>query len=634
MYPLSRATVSAALAMLPTLLSADIMWNNNAYVKNESALFTHAGSHHAAGNFAKFENTFHLFLNADINEQLSAHGDFKVIYDGAGVNEDYKGHHPYSQHDYVRELYLDYNLDKTYLRLGKQQVVWGTADGIKLLDIINPVDMREFSQNTMEDSRIPVWIAKIERDLNFGGNLQAVIAQPQSHKIPGLTSTGDVGQAFIMRGVDTITGSRNGFLNLVPAIGGTARAFTLLAHQFSEGRASTLTALGGEYFSVQDFIDGFSPFCQGSPPALLAANLSTCANMLNYVAQSEGLGNNQNQTQLVQPEFDANRPDSAFEYMSLASFATFDSFAGAQSKYVRDYPADYHTNLGLRFANNIGGGAFNYSLNYLYHYNPNPALSLHWQDRDGNPLTSYIQTNPGINGGNISTVRLRKADGSDFIAADALGNRHDGEAVLVFKESLYRSHSIGAAFDTHIDTKRLGAVVLRGEFLFARNGRMPVIDRAALAIGDLANALRSEKSNTFNYVVGADITILTNLLISPQWIHFWNLDHIDEGQRYSADPALMHLSNDLRKARAHKNMASLYLSKPFGASQQGRINNLTIVEDHGGYWNRLDMEYSVSDQFILSWEWNHYHGNRNSLFGQMRDASNIQIGFKYLLDAL
>ena len=44
--------------------------------------------------------------------------------------------------------------------------------GIKLLDIVNPTDWREFTQNTMEDSRVPVWMAKAEMDIGETGNLQ------------------------------------------------------------------------------------------------------------------------------------------------------------------------------------------------------------------------------------------------------------------------------------------------------------------------------------------------------------------------------------------------------------------------------------------------------------------------------
>jgi hypothetical protein len=617
--------------LIPALAAAEIDWDSNGYIKNETALFSRRQDNGAY--FSKFENSFNLLINADIRPDLSAHAQFKLIYDGAGVNERYSGHQPYSQHDYVRELYLDYQSGKNYFRLGKQQVVWGTADGIKLLDIINPMDMRELSQNTMEDSRIPVWMLKAEHDLSqHDSHVQVIVAQAKAHRIPGLDAHGDSGHPFIMRGIDTITGAEHGFVNIVPALGATAFAFGDLVTHFTQGQAAKLEDLGGAGFTLQDFIAGHSPFCPGGQPALVVEGVHTCAQLLDYVTQTPGLGGNENRRNLVQPIFDPHHPDSTFEYMPQTSFATFDSFANAQSKYVRDYPQAYEPNMGVRFYQSLGSGRFNYALNYLYHYDPNPALSLHWEDRNGQPLTSYLTTATAIDGKAVTSVRLRTAEGTPFNAADALGRRNDGEAVLVFTERMHRRHSVGVNFDTSFQSKHWGEIVLRGEFLYIKNGRMPVIDRAALAIGDLTQALRSEKSDGFNYVLGADITIFTNLLISPQWIQFWNLDHIDTGNRYSADAALMHLSTNLHKARPHKSMMSLYLSKPFGLSQQGRVNNLIVLEDNGGYWNRFDIEYSFSDRLIATWEWNHYGGTRHSLFGQMHTSSNVHIGLKYLLE--
>ncbi len=57
----------------------------------------------------------------------------------------------------LRELYLDIDLDEVFIRLGKQQVVWGEADGLKVLDVINPQSFREYILPEFEDSRIPLW---------------------------------------------------------------------------------------------------------------------------------------------------------------------------------------------------------------------------------------------------------------------------------------------------------------------------------------------------------------------------------------------------------------------------------------------------------------------------------------------
>jgi len=62
----------------------------------------------------------------------------------------------------VREFYLDRYVGDVFLRLGKQQIVWGEADGLRVLDIVNPFDFREFILPEFEDRRIPLWSAQAE----------------------------------------------------------------------------------------------------------------------------------------------------------------------------------------------------------------------------------------------------------------------------------------------------------------------------------------------------------------------------------------------------------------------------------------------------------------------------------------
>jgi len=62
----------------------------------------------------------------------------------------------------IREAYIDTEIGNSYLRIGKQQVVWGQADGLKVLDVLNPQSFREFILPEFEDSRIPLWSANAE----------------------------------------------------------------------------------------------------------------------------------------------------------------------------------------------------------------------------------------------------------------------------------------------------------------------------------------------------------------------------------------------------------------------------------------------------------------------------------------
>jgi hypothetical protein len=66
----------------------------------------------------------------------------------------------------VREAYTDIYFDAfglNWLRLGKQQHVWGKADFFRLQDIVNPVNFADhFFIDPFDDTRIPLWSALLE----------------------------------------------------------------------------------------------------------------------------------------------------------------------------------------------------------------------------------------------------------------------------------------------------------------------------------------------------------------------------------------------------------------------------------------------------------------------------------------
>lgn len=90
-----------------------------------------------------------------------------------------------SRLDFIRELYAK-KLFKLgggtdlFVKVGKQQVIWGRTDLFRVLDVINPVDYsRNNIYDELQDIRIPMWIAQAE--WRFGGgdilqerNLQVV----------------------------------------------------------------------------------------------------------------------------------------------------------------------------------------------------------------------------------------------------------------------------------------------------------------------------------------------------------------------------------------------------------------------------------------------------------------------------
>jgi len=76
-----------------------------------------------------------------------------------------------------REAFIDTDIGNAYLRIGKQQVVWGQADGLKVLDILNPQSFREFILDDFEDSRIPLWM--INAEIPLGGTMLQLLWIPE-----------------------------------------------------------------------------------------------------------------------------------------------------------------------------------------------------------------------------------------------------------------------------------------------------------------------------------------------------------------------------------------------------------------------------------------------------------------------
>lgn len=80
----------------------------------------------------------------------------------------------------LRELYLDFTVNNTSIILGKQQIVWGKSDGLKVLDVVNPQDFREFILDDFDQSRIPLWSINTETDIS-DITLQFIIIADQTY---------------------------------------------------------------------------------------------------------------------------------------------------------------------------------------------------------------------------------------------------------------------------------------------------------------------------------------------------------------------------------------------------------------------------------------------------------------------
>lgn len=68
----------------------------------------------------------------------------------------------------VRELYFDIFLKNTDLRIGKQFVIWGVLEGVRIVDVINPIDFRELILLPLLEYRIPLWTFKLDHYTSIG----------------------------------------------------------------------------------------------------------------------------------------------------------------------------------------------------------------------------------------------------------------------------------------------------------------------------------------------------------------------------------------------------------------------------------------------------------------------------------
>ncbi len=74
----------------------------------------------------------------------------------------------------MRELYLDLYFDNFDLRIGKQQVVWGKADGVFITDIVSPLNLTEFLLPDFDEIRIGVIAAKLNYYIG-NGSIEAIL---------------------------------------------------------------------------------------------------------------------------------------------------------------------------------------------------------------------------------------------------------------------------------------------------------------------------------------------------------------------------------------------------------------------------------------------------------------------------
>ncbi len=84
----------------------------------------------------------------------------------------------------LRDLYIEFRSENGLFRFGKQQIVWGRLDGIKVLDLVNPQSFREFIMEDFGDSRIGLWSAYFDYSFGAWRAELAIVPDGTGHAIP------------------------------------------------------------------------------------------------------------------------------------------------------------------------------------------------------------------------------------------------------------------------------------------------------------------------------------------------------------------------------------------------------------------------------------------------------------------
>jgi len=138
----------------------------NGFVRN------YTGMLYKNGDFNMLQNTLNLDFNLMGDKMALKANPMLYLY---GID---------SLNFIFREIYLDLYFNSVDLRIGKQQIVWGKADGVFITDIVSPLDLTEFLLPDFDEIRIGVYAVKV--DFYFGNSTIEAIWKPiyAGNKLP------------------------------------------------------------------------------------------------------------------------------------------------------------------------------------------------------------------------------------------------------------------------------------------------------------------------------------------------------------------------------------------------------------------------------------------------------------------
>ena len=146
--------VSVALFLTTTLFAGDIDFSTDIQTLwGVGAPWTDKDT--SAGKFTAGNTNFTGTIDA-YSGNSSAFAKGSISYDALTKSVNFS----------LGELWADYTSSFWGIRIGRQNVAWGTADGIDITNVVCPSDMSSITAMTSDDSKLPVDAVR----LSFSGN--------------------------------------------------------------------------------------------------------------------------------------------------------------------------------------------------------------------------------------------------------------------------------------------------------------------------------------------------------------------------------------------------------------------------------------------------------------------------------
>ncbi|MBN1768463.1 MAG: hypothetical protein JW842_08120 [Prolixibacteraceae bacterium] len=138
---------------IPYLICFMLISNAILYAQSDSITFKHSGfvdSYHALrsespNDWMSSRTRLRSEISADKGNS-SIFVSFNIAYNS--ILEDKTGL-------FLREAFFRHNTEKWDLKVGRQIITWGVADGIRITDLVSPMDYTEFLAQDYDDIRIP-----------------------------------------------------------------------------------------------------------------------------------------------------------------------------------------------------------------------------------------------------------------------------------------------------------------------------------------------------------------------------------------------------------------------------------------------------------------------------------------------